>query len=85
MRDSAPLMAAHDEGEPSHEVHPEQRQDRVRRAGVVHRHRVIDGLRGADAQSAVGCAHVRFTPASRTVWHTHPKGQTLHVTDARPR
>lgn len=24
---------------------------------------------------------VRFEPASRTAWHTHPLGQTLYVTD----
>lgn len=41
----------------------------------------IDGIRTLDAQSNVGCAHVRFTPGARTVWHTHPVGQTLYVTD----
>lgn len=41
----------------------------------------IDGVRNPDEQSAVGCAHVRFTPGARTAWHTHPKGQTLYVTD----
>lgn len=41
----------------------------------------IDPLRNADDQSAIGCAHVRFTPGARTAWHTHPKGQTLYVTD----
>ena len=41
----------------------------------------IDGIRKPDVQSAVGCAHVRFTPGARTAWHTHPKGQTLYVTD----
>lgn len=41
----------------------------------------IDPIRDADEQSAVGCAHVRFTPGARTAWHTHPKGQTLYVTD----
>jgi quercetin dioxygenase-like cupin family protein len=41
----------------------------------------IDGLRNSDEQSAVGCAHVRFSPGSRTAWHSHPKGQTLYVTD----
>ena len=42
---------------------------------------VIDGIRDPDERSAVGCAHVRFTPGARTAWHTHPKGQTLYVTD----
>ena len=32
-------------------------------------------------QSAIGCAHVRFAPGARTAWHSHPKGQTLYVTD----
>src|SRR3954451_22700200 len=41
----------------------------------------IDGIRNPDGQSAVGCAHVRFTPGARTAWHHHPKGQTLYVTD----
>jgi quercetin dioxygenase-like cupin family protein len=41
----------------------------------------IDILRNADGQSAVGCAHVRFTPGARTAWHAHPHGQTLYVTD----
>ncbi len=41
----------------------------------------IDGIRDPDEQSAVGCAHVRFTPGARTAWHSHPKGQTLYVTD----
>ena len=45
--------------------------------GNVH----IDSIRDPDDQSAVGCAHVRFTPGARTAWHTHPKGQTLYVTD----
>jgi quercetin dioxygenase-like cupin family protein len=41
----------------------------------------IDGIRNPDEKSAVGCAHVRFTPGARTAWHRHPKGQTLYVTD----
>ena len=41
----------------------------------------IDGIRDPDDRSAVGCAYVRFTPGARTAWHTHPKGQTLYVTD----
>ena len=31
--------------------------------------------------STLSCAHVRFTPGARTAWHTHPRGQTLYVTD----
>lgn len=41
----------------------------------------IDFIRSADEQSTVNAAHVRFTPGARTAWHTHPKGQTLYVTD----
>ena len=41
----------------------------------------IDNIRTPDDRSAVGCAHVRFTPGARTAWHHHPKGQTLYVTD----
>ena len=42
---------------------------------------LIDTVRTPDSQTAIGCAHVRFTPGARTVWHTHPLGQTLYVTD----
>ena len=41
----------------------------------------IDGVRDPDEQSAIGCAHVRFSPGARTAWHHHPRGQTLYVTD----
>jgi quercetin dioxygenase-like cupin family protein len=41
----------------------------------------IDGIRNPDEQSDTGCAHVRFSPGSRTAWHSHPRGQTLYVTD----
>jgi quercetin dioxygenase-like cupin family protein len=41
----------------------------------------IDGIRNPDGQSAVGCAYVRFIPGARTAGRTHPKGQTLYVTD----
>ena len=41
----------------------------------------IDTVRNPDMQSAIGCAHVRFAPGARTAWHSHPKGQTLYVTD----
>lgn len=33
----------------------------------------------AQGQRAV-VARVHFSPGSRTAWHTHPLGQTLHVT-----
>ena len=42
---------------------------------------LIDTVRNPDDQSAIGCAHVRFSPGARTAWHSHPRGQTLYVTD----
>lgn len=45
--------------------------------GDVH----LDPIRSPDDQSAIGSAHVRFSPGARTAWHSHPKGQTLYVTD----
>jgi quercetin dioxygenase-like cupin family protein len=41
----------------------------------------IDWLQNADEPSSIACVHVRFCPGARTAWHTHPKGQTLYVTD----
>ena len=31
--------------------------------------------------SRVQVASVHFTPGARTAWHTHPNGQTIHVTE----
>jgi len=45
--------------------------------GDVH----IDMLRGPMDGSAIGMAHVHFTPGARTHWHRHPLGQTLQGTD----
>ncbi len=44
-------------------------------------HVLIDTIRNPDEQSDIGCAHVRFSPGARTAWHSHPRGQTLYVTD----
>jgi quercetin dioxygenase-like cupin family protein len=41
----------------------------------------IDGIQSPGVEGNLSCAHVRFTPGARTAWHTHPKGQTLYVTD----
>jgi quercetin dioxygenase-like cupin family protein len=41
----------------------------------------IETVRSPDQHTGIGCAHVRFSPGARTAWHTHPKGQTLYVTD----
>ncbi len=35
----------------------------------------------ADLEGRTGGALVRFAPGARTAWHTHPRGQTLVVTD----
>jgi quercetin dioxygenase-like cupin family protein len=35
----------------------------------------IDGVRDPDEQSAIGCAHVRFSPGARTAWHHHPRAR----------
>ena len=35
----------------------------------------IDTINNPDDQSAIGCAHVRFTPGARTAWHSHPKAR----------
>jgi quercetin dioxygenase-like cupin family protein len=42
---------------------------------------LVDTVRDPDDDTAIGCAHVRFAPGGRTAWHSHPKGQTLYVTD----
>jgi quercetin dioxygenase-like cupin family protein len=34
---------------------------------------------GTDQRATV--AKVRFAPGARTAWHSHPRGQFLHVTD----
>ena len=40
----------------------------------------IDPLNSAPAPARVAAASVTFEPGARTVWHTHPLGQTLVVT-----
>lgn len=35
----------------------------------------IDGIRNPDDQSAIGCAHVRFTPGARTPGITTPRAR----------
>jgi len=39
-----------------------------------------DPIIEAPAPARVRAAWVRFEPGARTAWHTHPLGQTLHVT-----
>ena len=40
----------------------------------------ITSLHQAES-SRVTAGLVRFTPGARTFWHSHPAGQTLHVTE----
>ena len=39
----------------------------------------VDNMAQADAPSRVGTASVTFAPGARTVWHTHPAGQTIII------
>lgn len=41
----------------------------------------IDTVATPSPPSRVGAAIVHFTPGARTAWHTHPYGQTIHVTE----
>ena len=41
----------------------------------------IDMIPAGSAPSRLGAASVHFTPGARTVWHTHPLGQTIFVTE----
>ncbi|NQX13387.1 cupin domain-containing protein [Microbacteriaceae bacterium VKM Ac-2855] len=34
-----------------------------------------------EASQRMVVAAVRFTPGARTAWHSHARGQTLHITD----
>jgi quercetin dioxygenase-like cupin family protein len=39
-----------------------------------------DPIIEAPAPARVRAAWVRFEPGARTAWHTHPLGQTIHIT-----
>jgi quercetin dioxygenase-like cupin family protein len=41
----------------------------------------IDAIANPAPPSHVAAAIVHFTPGARTAWHTHPLGQTIHVTE----
>jgi quercetin dioxygenase-like cupin family protein len=41
----------------------------------------IDMIPAGSPPSRLGAASVHFTPSARTVWHTHPLGQTIFVTE----
>jgi quercetin dioxygenase-like cupin family protein len=41
----------------------------------------IDTVAAPGEGSHVAAAHVHFAPGARTAWHTHPRGQTIWITD----
>src|SRR6188472_1709114 len=41
----------------------------------------IDAVAAPEATATVAAAAVHFTPGARTAWHTHPRGQTIFVTE----
>jgi quercetin dioxygenase-like cupin family protein len=41
----------------------------------------IDTISAPTEAWPVGAAVVHFTPGARTAWHTHPRGQTIWVTE----
>jgi len=45
--------------------------------GTVH----LDTIATPSGESRISAAIVHFTPSARTAWHTHPRGQTIHVTE----
>jgi quercetin dioxygenase-like cupin family protein len=41
----------------------------------------IDSVAAPSDGSRLSASSVHFTPGARTAWHTHPKGQTIWVTE----
>ena len=41
----------------------------------------LDPVAAPEGESEVAASHVHFTPGARTAWHTHPRGQTIWVTE----
>ena len=41
----------------------------------------IDTLAAPFGESRLSASSVHFTPGARTAWHTHPRGQTIFVTE----
>jgi quercetin dioxygenase-like cupin family protein len=41
----------------------------------------VDPVASPSDASRVSASLVHFTPGSRTHWHTHPRGQTIYVTE----
>jgi len=45
--------------------------------GTVH----LDAVAVPSGGSRINALSVHFAPGARTAWHTHPNGQTIHVTE----
>jgi quercetin dioxygenase-like cupin family protein len=45
--------------------------------GVVY----VDTVAAPAGGSQIGAASVHFTPGARMAWHTHPRGQTIWITE----
>lgn len=41
----------------------------------------IDAIAVPAYRSRINASSVHFTPGARTAWHTHPRGQTIHITE----
>src|SRR5437762_7698119 len=41
----------------------------------------VDTVAAPSDRSHLSASSVHFTPGARTAWHTHPKGQTIWVTE----
>jgi quercetin dioxygenase-like cupin family protein len=41
----------------------------------------IDAVAAPSNGSRLSASSVHFTPGARTAWHTHPRGQTIYVTE----
>jgi quercetin dioxygenase-like cupin family protein len=41
----------------------------------------VDSMATPSGPSRLSASSVHFTPGARTAWHTHPKGQTIFVTE----
>src|SRR5215470_15735152 len=60
---------------------PSRRMSADSFTGTVWQDPIIE----APAPARIRSAWVRFEPGARTAWHTHPLGQTLHVTSGTGR
>jgi len=41
----------------------------------------VDTIASPSGGSTIAAASVHFSPGARTAWHTHPRGQTIWVTE----